>query len=67
VRGGLLTFMLDGDTVRIECISPIASGNAAYNLYALHDDDWEPVSERQKDWPADGTIDPHEIAALARQ
>ena len=63
IRGGLLTFTLDGDSVRLECMRPIASGGAAFHLYVLHDDDWEPTSDRQKDWPADGSITAEEIAA----
>jgi hypothetical protein len=67
VRSGVLTFTMDGDTVKLECVNSIASGNTAYNLYVLHDSDWEPVSERQKDWPADGTIGADEIAVLTRK
>jgi hypothetical protein len=67
VRGGLLSFTLDGDSVRLECMSSIASGGAAYNLYVLHDEDWEPISDRQKDWPAAGSITAEELAALARK
>ena len=63
IRGGLLAFTLDGDSVRLECMRPIASGGAAFHLYVLHDDDWEPASDRQKDWPADGSITAEEIAA----
>jgi hypothetical protein len=66
-RGGRITFTLDDDSVKLESIRPIASGNGVYNIYVLHEPDWEPVSERQKDYPADGSIDVDEIPTPARK
>jgi hypothetical protein len=67
VRGGRITFTLDDDSVKLESIRPIASGNGVYNVYVLHDPDWEPVSDRQKDYPVDGSIDVDEIPTPARK
>jgi hypothetical protein len=67
VRGGRVTFTLDDDSVKLESIRPIASGNGVYNIYVLHEPDWEPVSERQKDYPADGSIDVDEIPTPVRK
>ena len=67
VRGGRITFALDHDSVKIESIRAIASGNGVYNLYVLHEPDWEPVSDRQKDYPLDGSIDIEEIPNPVRK
>ena len=67
VRGGVLTFTSGQDAVRLESMSAIATGDAPYNLYVLHDADWQPVSERQKDFPAAGSIGLEELAALQRK
>lgn len=67
VRGGILSFTLDDDSIRLQCMSAIATGYAPYNLYVLHDADWQPLSERQKDWPASGSISADELAALRRK
>jgi hypothetical protein len=67
VRGGRITFTLDDDSVKLESIRPITSGNGVYNIYVLHEPDWEPVSDRQKDYPVDGSIDVDEIPAPARK
>jgi hypothetical protein len=67
VRGGVLTFTLDGDTVKLECMTAIANGNAPYNLYVLRDEDWEPTSDSQKDWPGSGTVGVDELTALKQK
>jgi hypothetical protein len=67
VRGGRITFTLDDDSVKVESIRPVASGHGVYNIYVLHEPDWEPVSERQKDYPLDGSIDAAEIPAQVRK
>jgi hypothetical protein len=67
VRGGRIVFTLDDDSIKIESIRPIASGNGAYNIYVLHEPDWEPVSDRQKDYPLDGSVGVDEILASARR
>jgi hypothetical protein len=64
VRGGVITFILGNESIRLECMSSIATGEAPYNLYILHDEDWEPIAERQKHWPALGTVSVAELAAL---
>jgi hypothetical protein len=64
VRGGVLTFNLDEDTIRLECLTPIAGGDAPYNLYVLHDEGWTPSSEAQKSSLAAGTVSGEELAAL---
>jgi hypothetical protein len=67
VRGGRITFTRDDDSVKVESIRPVASGNGVYNIYVLHEADWEPVSDRQKDYPLDGSIDVGEIPASVRK
>jgi hypothetical protein len=64
VRGGLISFSVDGDSIRLECPNRIGPGDAAYNLYVLRDKDWEPISEDLKDHPAAGTVSTAELAAL---
>ena len=65
--GGRITFALDHDAVKVESIRAIASGNGVYNLYVLHEPDWEPVSDRQKDYPLDGSIGVEEIPNPVRK
>jgi hypothetical protein len=67
VRGGVLTFSLDQDTIRLECFTRIAGGDTPYNLYVLHDEDWAPASETQKFSLAAGTVDVGELTALKRK
>jgi hypothetical protein len=64
VRGGVIAFSVDGDSIRLECPNRIAPGGAPYNLYVLRDKDWQPISEDLKDHPATGTVSPAELAAL---
>jgi hypothetical protein len=64
VRGGVITFTLDKDSIKLKCMNPIAGGDAPYNLYVLHDEDWEPTAERQKDWPAASTCRRHRTGGL---
>jgi hypothetical protein len=67
VRGGRITFTLDNDSVKLESIRSIASGNGVYNIYVLHEPDWEPTSDRQKDYPLDGSIDVDEVPHPVRK
>lgn len=67
LRGGRITFTLDHDSVKLESIRSIASGNGVYNIYVLHEPDWEPVSDRQKEYPVDGSIDVVEIPNPVRK
>jgi len=66
VRGGVLTFSYNQDTVRVDCPNPIAAGHA-YNLYVLPEEDWAPISNLQKPSPSAGTIGVDELAALKRR
>jgi hypothetical protein len=66
VRGGVITFTLDNDSIKLECMSAIANGDDPYNLYILHDKDWEPTAEKLKDLPAVGTVGAAELAVLKR-
>jgi hypothetical protein len=66
-RGGAITFTLGADSIRLECPNPVASGNAPYNLYVLHDPDWEPTAQAQKGQFATGSVDPGELAELKRK
>ncbi|HYI93769.1 MAG TPA: hypothetical protein VEX68_09520 [Bryobacteraceae bacterium] len=67
VRGGVITFTLGKDSIKLECMSPIATGDAAYNLYVLHEEDWEPTADSQKHLPALGTVSAAELAALQQK
>lgn len=67
VRGGVIAFTLSGHSVKVECMNPIAPGHAAYNLYVLHDQSWEPTAENQKHLPALGTVSAAELTALRGQ
>ncbi|HTB13005.1 MAG TPA: hypothetical protein VK752_15595 [Bryobacteraceae bacterium] len=64
VRGGLISFNFDGDSILLECSNLIAAGDAPYNLWVLHDDQWEPIAEAQKIRPGLGTVSAAELAAL---
>jgi hypothetical protein len=64
IRGGIITFTLFGDSIKLESPIPIAAGDAPYNLYILHDQEWQPAMDRQKDRPMLGTVSPAELAAL---
>jgi hypothetical protein len=64
VRGGVVTFTVNEDLIKLECTNRIAPGEAPYHLYVLHDNAWEPASERQKDQPGTGTVSAAELSAL---
>ena len=64
VRGGAISFVLAGDSIRLESFSPIVGGDSPYLLYVLHDPQWEPTSEKQKSAPNIGTVGAAELAAL---
>ena len=64
VRGGAISFTLDGVSIRLESFSPIAAGDSPYLLYVLHDPQWEPTSEKQKSAPNIGTVGAAELSAL---
>jgi hypothetical protein len=42
IRGSSLSFTIGGDTISMDCNELIVPGNAAYNLYVLHDPAWRP-------------------------
>ena len=67
VRGGVLTFRLDAETFRLECFTPIAGGDAAYNLYVLHDEEWAPASEPRRSSATAGTLGLDELTAMKRR
>ena len=56
-----------GNSIKLECMNPIAPGDAAYNVYVLHDPNWEPTAENQKHLPALGTVSAAELVALRGQ
>ena len=64
VRGGAITFAVDGDSIRLESFIPFAAGDTPYLLYVLHDPQWEPTSEKQKGAPNIGTVGAAELSAL---
>src|SRR5213593_3047234 len=43
VRGTTLNFAEGGDAFSLVTGAPIAPGNAAFNLYVLHDPSWRPA------------------------
>ncbi len=66
VRGGAISFTIGKDSIRLESIVPMAAGDAPYNLWVLHDQDWEPVSAAQKERPGIGSVGAAELAALKK-
>jgi hypothetical protein len=64
VRGGAISFALDGDSIRLESFSPIVGGDSPYLLYVLHDPQWEPTSEKQKNAPNVGSVGAAVLSAL---
>jgi hypothetical protein len=66
VRGGVVTFTLDGTTIKLECPMAIAPGNAAYNLYVMHDPQWEPTAQAQRGDIQYGSVDIGELAKLVQ-
>lgn len=66
VRGGIVTFTVGKDQVRLESPIAIAPGDAPYILYVLHDPEWTPTSDRQGAQPLMGSVSARELAALKR-
>ena len=62
VRGGVVTLTLGKDEFTLESPTPIASGDAPYVLYVLHDADWEPTAQGQAGLLLIGTVSPREVA-----
>jgi hypothetical protein len=67
VRGGAVSFTLDKDSIKLECMNPVAAGDSPYNLYVLHDPEYEPTAQAQKGKFALGTVGAAELAALKRK
>jgi hypothetical protein len=67
LRGGLIKFILDGDTLALECPVEIANGHAPYNLYVLRDPLWEPTAQTQKGKFAVGSVGVEELVLLKRR
>ena len=67
VRGGAVTFTLGQDSIKLECATPVATGDSPYNLYVLHDPEYEPTAQAQKGRFALGTVGAAELAALNRR
>jgi hypothetical protein len=66
-RGGVISFSLGAASIKLECPVPVAPGSFAYNLYVLHDPEWEPTAQAQKGQFALGSVDPGELIALRRK
>jgi hypothetical protein len=67
VRGGVISFTIGGDSIRLESNMSFAVGDAPYNLWILHDEEWEPISEAQKNRPGIGSVGAAELVALKRK
>jgi hypothetical protein len=67
VRGGVISFTIGGDSIRLESAMSFAVGDAPYNLWILHDEEWEPISEAQKNRPGIGSVGAAELVALKRK
>jgi hypothetical protein len=63
-RGAVITFTAGPDTIVLQSGRPIAPGDAAYHLYVLHDESWQPTADSQKTRLAVGTVNPRELSAL---
>jgi len=66
VRGGVVTFTLDGVTIKLECPVAIAPGDAAYSVYVLHDPQWEPTAQAQRGESQYGSVAIGELAKLTQ-
>ncbi|HEY1754727.1 MAG TPA: hypothetical protein VGG72_04990 [Bryobacteraceae bacterium] len=64
IRGGVATFTLDGATIQLECPTAIAPGYSAYNLYVMHDPQWQPTAQAQRNFIQYGSVDIEELAKL---
>jgi len=67
VRGGAITFTIGNDRFLVESTTAMASGDAPYILYVLHDPDWEPTSKNQGDRLQFGSVAPRELALLQKK
>jgi hypothetical protein len=67
VRGGVIAFAIGKDAITLECANAVATGDAAYHLYVLHDENWEPIAEAQKVRPGLGSVSLGELTALKKQ
>jgi hypothetical protein len=66
VRGGVATFTLGSETIKLECPAAIAPGSSAYSLYVNHDPKWEPTAQSQRGSIQYGSVDIGELAKLVR-
>jgi hypothetical protein len=67
VRGGAIIFTLGDDSIKLECTNPVATGDAPYNLYVIHEPEWEPTAQAQKSQLAVGTVGAGELAGPERK
>ncbi len=67
LRGGRATFKLGNDSFVLDSSVEIASASTPLLLYLLHDPDWQPSAQSQRDTPQIGSVDPKEIEALQRK
>jgi hypothetical protein len=67
VRGGAISFTIGEDAIKLESNVPIAVGDAPYNLWVVHDEEWEPISATQKDRPGLGSVGAAELTALKQK
>jgi hypothetical protein len=67
VRGGSITFTLEGDKFALDSSAPFTSGQVAYILYVLRDADWEPTAQAQRGHFQTGSVSAGEIALLHRK
>jgi hypothetical protein len=67
VRGGSITFTLEGEKFALDSSTPFATGPAAYILYVLRDAEWEPTAQAQRGHFQTGSVSAGEIALLHRK
>ena len=67
VRGGVITFVVGENSVKISCANSITTGDAAYHLYVLLDPDWEPTVAAQKALVSVGSVGVGELMALRKK
>jgi hypothetical protein len=63
VRGNLVTFSVDKDSILLESPAMVAPGDAPYFLYVQHDADWTPTARGQVRIFLVGSVSPRELAA----
>jgi len=66
-RGGAITLTVGRDSIKLECPISVVDQNAPYNLYVLHEPEWEPAAQEERGWFAMGSVNPRELGPLKKK